>query len=75
MYLGNKEHNPPHIHALYQGHKGTFAVKTGERIDGDIPGDQEKMITAWIVLHRAELLADWDLAQNGELPYKIKPLD
>ena len=25
-------------------------------------------------LHRDELMADWELAANGELPYKIDPL-
>jgi hypothetical protein len=25
MYLGGKEHNPPHFHAFYQGHKGILA--------------------------------------------------
>jgi len=29
---------------------------------------------AWIELHRDELLADWELAVNGEMPYKIDPL-
>jgi hypothetical protein len=25
-------------------------------------------------LHRDELMADWELAASGELPYKIDPL-
>ncbi|MDR0550916.1 MAG: DUF4160 domain-containing protein [Spirochaetaceae bacterium] len=28
----------------------------------------------WITLHKDELLADWELAQNGETPYNIDPL-
>jgi len=75
MYLGKKDHNPPHIHALYQGHKGTFDIRTGNKIEGNIPADREKMISVWITLHKDELLADWELAQSGELPYKIKPLE
>jgi hypothetical protein len=74
MYTGQKEHNPPHIHALYQGRKALFNIKTGERIEGNIPQDQSQMVTAWIVLHRDELLGDWELAQNNEKVYKIKPL-
>jgi len=31
-------------------------------------------VQAWIELHRDELMADWELATNGELPYKIDPL-
>ena len=74
MYLGKKEHNPPHIHALYQNFKATFDIRTSERIDGDLPNDKGKLVSAWIILHRDELLANWDLAQNGELPFNVEPL-
>jgi hypothetical protein len=39
-----------------------------------LPKDKEKLVSAWIILHKDELLADWELAQNGELPYNIEPL-
>jgi len=74
MYLGKKEHNPPHIHAFFQDSKAIFDINTGERTEGDFPNDKEKLVSAWIVLHRDELFANWELAQNGELPFKIKPL-
>jgi hypothetical protein len=74
MYQGKKEHNPPHIHAMYQNFKAIFDIRTTERTDGDLPGDKAKLVSAWIVLHRDELLANWDLAQNGELPFNIEPL-
>jgi hypothetical protein len=74
MYLGKKEHNPPHIHALYQNKKAIFNIKTGEKTEGNLPIDKEKLVSAWIILHKDELLADWTLAQNGELPYNIEPL-
>jgi len=74
MYLGKKDHNPPHIHTYYQNKKATFDIKTGNKIDGKLPQDKEKLVSAWIILHKEELLANWDLAQNGELPFKIDPL-
>ena len=74
MYLGKKEHNPPHIHAIYQKDKAIFNIVTGEKMEGTIPNDKEKLVSAWIVLHKDELLADWELAQYGELPYNIEPL-
>ena len=74
MYLGKKEHYPPHIHAIYQNKKAIFDIKTGEKMDGNLPKDKDKLVTAWIILHKDELLADWELAQNGELPYNIEPL-
>ena len=74
MYLGKKEHNPPHILAIYQNKEAIFSIKTGEKTDGKLPGDKEKLVSAWIVVHREELLANWALAQNGELPFNIEPL-
>ncbi|MDR3047368.1 MAG: DUF4160 domain-containing protein, partial [Bacteroidales bacterium] len=62
------------IHAIYQNEKAIFDIKSGEKIEGALPSDKEKLVSAWIVLHKDELLADWELAQNGELPYNIDPL-
>ena len=34
MYLGKKEHNPPHVHAIYQNDKAIFDINTGEKLKG-----------------------------------------
>ena len=31
------EHNPPHIHALYQNKKAIYDIRTGEETDGNFP--------------------------------------
>jgi len=31
-------------------------------------------LAAWIEIHREELIADWQLAVNGQEPFKIDPL-
>ncbi|ANH80793.1 hypothetical protein A8C56_07190 [Niabella ginsenosidivorans] len=74
MYYAPKEHNPPHIHAYYQDTTATFKISDGELIDGNLSYKQIKLIQAWIEIHKDELLADWDLCQNGEKPFKIDPL-
>jgi len=74
MFLGKKEHNPPHFHAYYQDYKGTFDITTGEMIEGNLPIRQIRLVTAWAELHKEELLADWQLSQSGEKPYTIEPL-
>jgi hypothetical protein len=33
-----------------------------------------KLVFEWMDLHKSELLENWELAQNGELPKKIEPL-
>ncbi|MDZ7792968.1 MAG: DUF4160 domain-containing protein [Spirochaetia bacterium] len=72
--MGKKEHNPPHFHAYYQDFKGIFDINICEMTEGNLPKRQIKLIEAWAELHKDELLADWQLAQNGESPYKIDPL-
>ena len=74
MFLKGKEHNPPHIHAIYQDDEAVFDIRTSEKTEGSLPGDKEKLVSTWIVLHRDELLADWALAQQGESPFRIDPL-
>ena len=46
----------------------------GEVLTGELPRKQLRLVQAWIELHRDELLADWELALEGENPYKIAPL-
>ena len=72
MY-NNGEHNPPHFHAYYQGYNGVFNLD-GELIEGDMPGKQKKLIAAWAVIHKDELIANWELAMSEQPLYKISPL-
>ena len=46
----------------------------GRVLAGSLPGRQLKWVAAWVELHRDELLADWELALNGEEPFRIAPL-
>jgi hypothetical protein len=41
---------------------------------GNLPIRQRKLVLALAELHKDELIADWELASNGELPYSIEPL-
>ncbi|WP_343349091.1 DUF4160 domain-containing protein [Terrisporobacter petrolearius] len=43
-------------------------------IDGKLPKKQLRLVLAWAELHQDELLANWEIAMNSELPFKIEPL-
>lgn len=73
-FMDNKQHHKPHIHAKYQGQEVVVSIPNGEVLDGDLPNQKMKLLQAWIVLHQDELMADWDLAVDGQHPYKIDPL-
>lgn len=74
MYYAPKEHNPPHIHAVYNELEGVFEISSGDMTAGQLPAKQQRLVEAWIEIHREELLANWELCQNGEPPFKIEPL-
>jgi hypothetical protein len=74
MYCDRSEHNPPHFHAYYQEYRASVAIDSCEVIAGSLPARQAKLVLAWAELHQDELKANWELAANGELPFKIEPL-
>jgi hypothetical protein len=74
LYCDRAEHNPPHFHAYYQEHSAVVSIDNCEIINGELPRKQAKLVTAWAELHKDELLADWQLAAQGELPFRIQPL-
>ena len=51
-----------------------FSIDAGERLAGSLPAGKARLVQAWIEIHREELLADWQLAVNGEEVFKIDPL-
>lgn len=73
-FMDNKQHKKPHIHAKYQDQEVVIAIPDGEILEGDFPSAKMKLIQAWMELHKDELMADWELAVSGQLPYKIDPL-
>lgn len=74
MYCAPEEHNPPHFHAYYGEYTAVIDINTCELADGILPKKQLKLVLAWAELRQEELLADWNLAMNSELPFKIEPL-
>lgn len=67
------DHNPPHIHAIYGEDRACYNFD-GEVIEGSLPKRQHRLVAAWIEIHKDELNADWQLAHDGELMFKIEPL-
>jgi hypothetical protein len=72
--LDNRHHNLPHLHAKFGEFEASIGLLDGEVLAGELPRKQLRLVQAWIELHRDELMADWEIAISGELPYKINPL-
>lgn len=73
-YFDNKQHKIPHIHVKYQGEEAVFSIPDGEILEGNMKSSKKKLVEAWILIHEDELMADWELAINGEEIFKIDPL-
>lgn len=67
-------HHLAHFHAYYQDVVAVFAIESGGCIAGALPRPQQRLVEAWIEIHRQELLEDWVLLQSGRPPFKIEPL-
>ncbi len=74
MYCAPKEHAPSHFYAIYGEYKAVIDINTCELIEGELLKKQLRLVQAWSELHKDELLADWKLAMESELPFKIEPL-
>jgi len=73
-YFDKRKHHLPHIHAKYQDQEAVIAVPNGEVLEGELPQSKLKLVQAWIEIHRDELVADWELASQGQSVFRIEPL-
>ncbi len=74
LYMDNKQHKAPHIHASYQGESAVMSIPDGELLAGGLLTGKFKLVRAWIEIHQDDLLADWELAVNGRPVVAIEPL-
>lgn len=74
LFEDNDRHHLPHFHVRYQGEKASIAIEDGRVLADSLPPKQLKLVQAWVEIHRDELFANWELAVNGEEPFRIAPL-
>lgn len=72
MYFVQKEHNPPHVHVIYQDETFSITIKDLKIIDGETnPSPRAlSMVKEWIELHCDELLEMWET----QVFHAIEPL-
>ena len=70
MHLTNKEHNPPHIHAIYGDYEATFYISDGNIFEGDFPLNGKRLVKEFVNTYRDELLNMW----NTGIYKKLEPI-
>ena len=71
IYMNWREHPPKHFHAVYAEDEALITLD-GVVYAGSLPRRALSMVREWLELHRAELEADWELAQQKKA---LKPID
>lgn len=73
ILMNFSDHVLAHFHAWYNEYKIIVSIKDGV-VKGEMPGRALKMILEWLDMHREELMANWENAQNGNPLERIEPL-
>lgn len=68
MYFLQSEHNPPHIHAIYNDDVVAIDFMTGNVLEGHLPAKALSLVREWIQLHQADLQEIWQTQEFKKLP-------
>jgi hypothetical protein len=72
MYF--REHPPAHFHAEYGEYEITVDIETGI-VTGRFPRRALNAVLEWYVLHKDELMTNWETAMKRKPLSKIEPLE
>jgi Domain of unknown function (DUF4160) len=68
------EHNPPHFHARYGNDKISIRIPDLSILGGSLPPRALGIVMEWALLHRNELMGNWERAMNFLPLEPIAPL-
>ena len=68
MYFQQAEHNPPHIHAIYNEDVAAVCINDMKILEGSLPPKILLMVQKWVSLHQNELLQIWETQHFIKLP-------
>ncbi len=68
MYFLQKEHNPPHIHAIYNEDVAAIGIEDGRVLEGSLPSKALELVREWITNNKGALLTIWETQEFCKLP-------
>lgn len=71
MYFLNSDHNPPHIHAIYNDDTAEIEILTGNILEGHLPPKALAMVREWVAINRDALNRMWETQEF----IKLEPLE
>ena len=70
MRLRQKEHQPPHIHAIYNEYQAVFDIRTMEITHGNLPRNAIRLVKEFLRQNQQKLLEMWDSQKFEKLSLK-----
>ena len=70
MFFKPKEHEPPHVHAIYGEYMGVFDIQSHEMTQGDLPIKAQELVAEWLTENETTLKEMW----NTQIIKKLPPL-
>jgi hypothetical protein len=67
----HRDHDPPHIHVIYQGYEALIAIEDARVLRGKLPPTVMLITRRWVTMRRAALLANWARARRHEVLERI----
>ena len=68
MFFLQREHQPPHFHAVYGKYNALFAIDSLEMIEGDLPNRAVRLVKEWAQRYQKDLQTMWDTQKFTQLP-------
>lgn len=66
-----RDHNPPHVHVIYQGYEALLAIEDARVLRGKLPPTVLMIVRRWVVIRREALLANWERARRHDALERI----
>jgi len=68
MYFLGRDHNPPHVHFIYNDCMSSVNLKDLTFMEGDLPAKARSLAMEWTKMYQRELLEMWDTQKFRTLP-------
>jgi len=68
MYFLQSEHNPPHIHAIYNEDVAAIDFMTSEVLEGHLPPKAMSLVKEWLAIHKNTLMEIWKTQEFKKIP-------
>lgn len=68
MHFLDREHNPPHIHAVMAEMEASFKLSDGRIMYGEFPKRAQRLVKEFIKKYKRELMEMWEKGNYAKLP-------